>query len=74
MVRAGALRRLTAGLFLAGAVTVGTSACVLVPVPEPFIGAPAVVAPAPVVVVPRPYYHPYRGYYRGGYHRGYRHW
>ena len=72
MTRAGALRRLTTGLFLAAAVAVGTSACLLVPVPEPYAGGPAVVAPAPVIVVPgRPYYH--GGYYRGGYHRGWGH-
>lgn len=73
MMRAGALRRLSTGLFLAAAVAVGTSACLLVPVPEPFVGAPAVVAPGPVIVVPgRPHY--YRGgYYHGGYHRGYGH-
>ena len=68
MMRAGALRRLTAGLLLAAAVAIGTSACVLVPVPEPVVGAP-------VIIAPRPYYHYRGGYYHGGYHRGGgRHW
>jgi hypothetical protein len=71
MLRAGALRRLTTGLFLVAVTAVGTSACLLVPVSEPYIGAPAVVAPAPVIVVPRrPHYHYRGGYYHGGYHRG----
>jgi hypothetical protein len=74
MLRAGALRRLSASLFLAAAVALGTSACILAPVPPPYGGA-AVIAPAPVIVTPRPHYH-HGGYYRGGYHRGWghRHW
>ena len=69
MMRAGALRRLTAGLLLAATVTIGTSACLLVPVPEPVVGPPA------VIIAPRPYYHHRGGYYHGGYYRGGgRHW
>lgn len=72
MMRAGALRRLVTGLLLT-AVGLSTSACLLVPVPEPVVGA-AVVAPVPVYVAPRPYYHHYYrgGYYGGGYYRGHR--
>lgn len=70
MARAGALHRLTTRLVLLAAATVGTSACVLVPVPEPIVGAPAIVGPAPVIVVPRPHYHHRGGYYYGGYRRG----
>ncbi len=70
MLRAGALRRLTTRLSLVAVTAVGTSGCLLVPVPEPY-GGPAVVAPAPVIVVPRrPHYHYRGGYYHRGYHRG----
>jgi hypothetical protein len=74
MLRAGALRRLCAGVVLVAGAAVGTAGCVVAAYPEPF-GPPVVVAPRPVIVAPRPY----RGYYRGGYHRGYhggyhRHW
>lgn len=67
------LGRLTAALL--AIVAVGTSGCVLVPVPEPVVGPPVVVAPRPVVIVPgRPVYrayHPYSYYHRGyGWHRG----
>jgi hypothetical protein len=72
MLRAGALRRLSAGLVLVAAAAVGTGGCVVAAYPEPF-GPPVVVAPAPVIVAPRPH----RWYYRGGYHGGYHrhgHW
>jgi hypothetical protein len=72
MIRARALGRSIGGLVLAAAALV-TSGCVLAPVPAPVIGPPVVVAPRPVVVVPkRP--HPYYrgGYY--GYHRGHHRW
>ena len=59
--------RLAASLVLVGAVVVGASGCVLVPVPAPVVGPPVLVAPRPVVVVPRPIY----GYYRPYYWRGY---
>ena len=62
------LARLAASLFFVGAIAVGVSGCVLVPVPAPVVAAPRViVAPRPVFV-PRPvYYHPY--YYGRGYGR-----
>jgi len=70
MARRVGLGRLTAALLFVAAV--GTSGCVLVPVPEPVVGPPVIVAPRPVVVIPgRPEhgsYSPYRYYY---YHRGY---
>jgi hypothetical protein len=67
------LGRLTAALL--AVVAVGTSGCVWVPVPEPVVGPPVVVAPRPVVIVPgRPVYRAYRprSYYDRGYgwHRG----
>jgi hypothetical protein len=65
MLRAGALRRLGAGVVLVAAAAVGTSGCVVAAYPEPF-GPPVVVAPRPVIVAPRPH-----RYYRGGYHGGY---
>jgi hypothetical protein len=69
MPRAGALRRLSAGLVLVGAAAAGTAGCV-VAYPEPFVvGPPVVVAPRPVIVAPRPHYR----YHRGGHHRGYYH-
>ena len=59
--------RLAASLFLAGAIAVSLSGCVLVPVPAPVVAAPPViVAPRPVFV-PRPVY----GYYNPYYGRGY---
>jgi len=71
MMRAGAVRRLGAGLILASAIAIGTSGCILAPVPGPFVGAPVVVAPGPVIVAPRrPHYYNRGGYYHGGYHRG----
>jgi hypothetical protein len=67
MRRAGALRRLSAGLALAVTAAIGTAGCVLAPFPEPVaVGPPVLVAPRPVIVAPRPHI-----YYRGGYHR---HW
>jgi hypothetical protein len=56
------------GAVVACATTVVTSGCVFVPVPPPLVGAPVVVRPRPVVVVPRA---PVRGYYRGYGSRGY---
>ena len=71
MRRAGAFRRLSAGLVLAVTAAIGTAGCVLAPFPEPVaIGPPVVVAP-PAVVAPRPHIYYGGGYYRGGYHR---HW
>jgi hypothetical protein len=65
MLRAGALRRLSAGLVLAVAAAIGTAGCVLAPFPEPVgFGGPVIVAPRPVFVAP------HHGFYRGGYHRG----
>lgn len=73
MIRAGALRRPTVGLLLLAAAALGTSGCVLAPIPGPVVGPPVVVAPRPLLVVPgRPHYH-HGGYYHGGYHRGYGH-
>jgi hypothetical protein len=67
----GTLGRLGAGLVLVIAAAVGVGGCVLVPFPEPVVGAPVVVAPRPVIVAPHPYYR--GGYYYGGaYHRGHR--
>jgi hypothetical protein len=72
MLRAGALRRLSAGLVLAVAAAVGTAGCVLAPFPEPFaVGPPVIVAPRPVIIAPRPHPYYHGGYYRGGYGR---HW
>jgi hypothetical protein len=66
MLRAGCLRRVSAGLVLAAA-TLGTAGCVLTPVPGPIAyGPPVVVAPRPVIVVPRPFL-------RSGYHGHWRH-
>jgi hypothetical protein len=74
MLRAGALRRLSAGLVLVAAAAVGTAGCVLAPVPAPIaVGRPVVVAPRPVIVAPHRHYY-YRGGYHGHYHRGYGHW
>lgn len=72
MMRAGAVRRLGAGLILASAIAIGTSGCILAPVPGPVVG-PLVVAPSPVIVAPRPHYHYRGGYYHGGYRRGHGH-
>ena len=75
MLRAGALRRLSAGLVLVAATAVGTGGCLLAPFPEPVAyGPPVIVAPRPVIIGPHPYYR--GGYYRGGYYRGGygRHW
>ena len=72
MLRAGAFRRLGAGLVLVAAVAVGAGGCLLAPFPEPVVyGPPVIVAPRPVIIAPRGH-----GYYRGGYHRGGdgRHW
>jgi hypothetical protein len=74
MLRAGSLRRLSAGLVLVAAVAVGTGGCLLAPFPEPVAYGPSViVAPRPVIIAPRPhpYYHGgyYGGYYRGGHRR-----
>jgi hypothetical protein len=69
MLRAGSLRRLSAGLVLVAAVAVGTGGCLLAPFPEPVaVGPPVIVAPRPVIIAPYPYYR--GGYYRGGYYRG----
>jgi len=60
MARRVGLGRLTAALLFAA---VGMSGCVLVPVPEPVVGLPVIVAPRPVVVIPgRPAYGSYRPY------------
>ena len=69
------LGRLTAALL--AVVAVGTSGCVVVPVPAPVLGPPVVVGPRPVVIAPgRPVYrayHPHSYYHRGyGWHRGHR--
>jgi len=70
MMRAGAVRRLGAGVILASAIAIGTSGCILTPVPGPVYGPPVVVAPRPVIVAPpRPHYYYRGGYYHGGYHR-----
>ena len=68
MLRAGTLRRLSAGVVLVAATAVGTGGCLLVPFPEPVaIGPPVIIAPRP-----HPYYR--GGYYgRGHYHGGYGH-
>ena len=58
--------RLAASLLLVGAIAVGASGCVLVPVPAPVARPAVIVAPRPVFV-PRPVY----GYYRPYYWRGY---
>jgi hypothetical protein len=64
MIRAGAL------LLLLAAVAVGTSACVLAPVPGPVVAPGVVVAPRPVYIGPGYYGHYHRGhYYRGHGHR-----
>jgi len=71
MLRAGTLRRLSAGLVLVAATAVGTGGCLLAPFPEPVVyGPPVIVAPRPVIIAPRP--HPYYrgGYYGGGHYRG----
>jgi hypothetical protein len=60
MLRQNALGRVVAVLGLAGAASIGTAGCVLVPAPVP---APIVVAPRPPVVV-APY-----GYYGYGWRR-----
>jgi hypothetical protein len=74
MLRAGALRRLGAGVVLVTAAAVGTTGCVVAAYPEPYaFGPPVVVAPRPVIVAPRPHRWYYRGGYHGGYHR-HRHW
>jgi hypothetical protein len=65
------LGRLTAALLLAAAV--GTSGCVLVPVPAPVVGPPIIVAPRPVAVIPgRPVHRAHHSYpyYHRGWHRG----
>ena len=74
MLRAGALRRVGAGLVLGIAAAVGTAGCVLAPFPEPIaVGPPVIVRPRPVIIAPRPYY---RGGYHGHghHHRGRGHW
>ena len=65
MLRAGAVRRLSAGLVLAVVAAIGTAGCVLAPYPEPVaVGGPVIIAPRPVFIAP------HHGFYRGGYHRG----
>jgi hypothetical protein len=75
MLRARSLRRLGAGAALVVTAAVGTTGCVLAPLPEPVVvGPPVVVAPRPVIIAPRPRYHYYRGGWHGwhGHRRG--HW
>jgi hypothetical protein len=59
--------RLAASLFFAGAVAVGLTGCVLVPVPAPVVVAPPVIVEPRPVFIPRPVY----GYYRPYYGRAY---
>jgi hypothetical protein len=60
-------------LLLLGAVTI-LSGCVLVPAGPPVAAEPAIVVPAPgVIVAPRPVYRYHRGYY-GGWRGHGRHW
>jgi hypothetical protein len=71
MWQVASLRRLTAALLLAGAAAVGTSGCIVAPIPAPVAvePAPVVIAPRPVIVTPR--------FHRGGYYgygHGYRYW
>ena len=58
--------RRAASLLLVGAIAVGASGCVLVPVPAPVAAPSVIVAPRPVFV-PRPVYGYYRPYYWQGY-------
>jgi len=62
------LGRLAALLLVVGTVALSSAGCVLVPAPVP-VARSVVVAPPPVVVVPRPIYG--YGYYRPYYGRRY---
>ena len=78
MSRSTRIHRWTAAAFLAGAIAIGGTGCIAVPVGggygEPVIGFPApgvVIAPPPIVFGGGYYRGPYygRGYYGRGYWR-----